>query len=167
VTWLARWKASGLSYDVLRLALWPGAPALDVRLMEIVESLSRFAVADQDRHDLGTLDDVDDTDRELYLHWSDGWAEGDQIRELVSRAGVDDPEQQVQQIAFLQTATPESILRTASEAASLDLAAFIYRFRVAAGQYQEPMNETFLTYPLGLVRIVVRELHRWRLSQSG
>lgn len=167
VAWIAYWKAAGLTYDVLRVALWPSTPTLDDRLGDVARSLKAFAVADQDRHDLGTLDDVDDEDLDLYMAWSDGRATDEQIRELVSRAGARGPQELDHHTSFLRAATPDEILETARLASTLDLTKFIGRFRIAAGQYQEYVNEAFLAYPLGLVRIIVRELHRWRVSETA
>src|SRR4029077_1528378 len=58
--WLSRWQYDTLTYDVLRLAMWPFTPEIERdRPAEVRKSIAAFLGQDEDFHARKVMDDAD------------------------------------------------------------------------------------------------------------
>ncbi|MDA1004467.1 MAG: hypothetical protein O3B31_14170 [Chloroflexi bacterium] len=174
VAWLSYWKAARISYDALRLALWPFAPEMDARLADVRASLQRFLRQDEQFQDeVMTNSLLSDSDRSLpaaYQSVLDGEGSRADRRQLLLDAGLspDDPTF-APQLEFLTDLTFDKVTVTVTLVDEELLLRFITAFRKLQDTpvSRELMETAFLESPLGLARIVVREVHRFRLMQGG
>jgi len=167
VAWLSRWLAASLTYDALRLALWRRARELDDRLDDVMESAARFLEQDQEYHDrVLELPDLDDELVNAYLDVVyDGRVTQEGRRILLADAGVepDDPGM-AEARKFLPHLNFDGMQKAWAEVPDGVLRDYVASLRAIP---DPRLAAAFWDSPLGLARIVVRELHRFRLRRES
>lgn len=169
VAWISRWLTDALTYDAIRLAIWPWTRELELdRPEQLAESIGRFLVHDRDFHDITWAAQSPATQEELdpYFSLIGGDHRPGPVAGSLDIAGVmhSDPAFAEHKALFGRLSFDE-LLSTASTTDTEELVAFITAFR---SQLPEAtLTSIFWDSPLGLARIVVRELHRFRLLREG
>ncbi len=163
--WLSRWQRGTLSYDALRLAMWPSTPALEAeRPREVLVSVRAFFRQDQDFHDrklgdFGWLEDplVDD----YYAVVLAGESNHEQRVRLLIDAGLprDDPDFE-RTAEFLKHLNFPTMRRVFDSIVEDDLRAFMAGFRTRFAGQADKLVDIFWSDPLHLARVVIRELFR-------
>jgi hypothetical protein len=164
--WIARWHADTLSYDALRLALWPWNRELDDRPADMLKAIRTFVRQDQDFHYRveETLDDevLDEVDPYLTL-----MRDGDKSmvpRVLAGTGGPSIANTFSRDADFIARLSFRSLIDVESTDAELP-GRYIEAFRSSIDRGR--VIDLFWNAPLALARIVVREFLRFRLAEGG
>jgi hypothetical protein len=165
--WIARWHADTLSYDVLRLALWPWTPELERdRAADLLAAIPTFVRQDEDFHDRleATLSE---TDLEAVDPYVTLMREGQSglAAEVLRRAGVKHGSDAMQKQQPFVAQLSFGVLKE-MPLDERDLVGFIRSLRTGLAQRQLTLIELFWNGPLSLARIVVREFLRYRLGTN-
>lgn len=168
VAWVSRWLTDSLTYDVLRLAIWPWTSELERNRIEMVRgSIGAFLAQDQDFHartwEKG-LSEAEQDELDPYLNLMDGDHRSGLVSATLSRAGItpDHPRLRRHE-ALVRRLSFDELLETAQGVMDEELSAFISRVRTSDAD----LRPLFWDSPLTLARILVRELHRAHLDAGG
>jgi hypothetical protein len=171
VAWISRWLSGTLTYDGLRLAIWPWTPSLEQeRAPMIINSVRRFLIQDRDFHDRALAEIETEVLGELdpYI----GLMEGDHRDAVVARAldiagvGAANPSRAQHEVFFRHLGFTD-LTATAASLVESDIAEFITAWRASTADQIDRVTTIFWTSPIGLARILIRELHRYRLIREG
>lgn len=170
VAWISRWLSDSLTYDALRFALWPWTPELERdRPGQLIASLARFLVQDRQYHEVmwETLPDHVREELDPYLWLMDGDARPEIVRAALKGAGIGPTHPGAEPHArFVAHLSFDALSGTAARVTEAALRDFITAFRSGFSE-PEKLITIFWDSPLGLSRIVIRELYRHRLRKAG
>jgi hypothetical protein len=170
VAWISRWLADTLTYDGIRLAIWPWTRELDDERIEMVrDSLSSFLAADRVFHDVVWEELPTEAQDELdpYFSLISGDERSEIVRGALDIAGVAHEVDRERHAALFRRLSFDELEQTANETTPDELRAFIGSFRSGLGDREPIITTIFWNSPIGLVRILIRELHRYRLAVRG
>lgn len=170
VAWISRWLADTLTYDAIRLAIWPWTRELDEERIEMVrDSLSGFLAADVDFHDVvwEALPTEAQVELDPYFSLITGGDRAAIVRGALDIAGVADGVDRERHGALFRHLNFDELLETANTTTADELKAFIGSFRSSLADRESVLTTIFWNSPIGLARILIRELHRYRLTTRG
>jgi hypothetical protein len=170
--WVARWLTDSLTYDAIRLALWPWTRTLERdRIDEVVRSLKAFVAQDRDYHDrLSAVPSIQANPGAVaYAALMSGDTDPAILDATVaglkdSRTGLGLPPRdpryrdirgRIGQLSF--DALEEDLARVDPVTAR----SYIAAFRESLAAHEQVLTAMFWDSPLSLARIVVRELFFW------
>jgi hypothetical protein len=170
VAWISRWLADTLTYDGIRLAIWPWTRELDEERIEMIrDSLSGFLAADRSFHAIVwealSPEAQDELDPYLLLIFGDDRPAI--VRGALDIAGVAHEVDRESHAALFRRLSFDELEQTANETTPDELRAFIGSFRSGLADRESTMTTIFWNSPIGLARILIRELHRYRLAVRG
>lgn len=173
VGWMSHWLAATLTYDVLRLAIWPWTPAFDTeRARDVIESLQKFLRQDEhfQRRVMASTNVDEEPDARTYADVvlsPDG--ELSTRGELLQASGAPDFNSRafIDNIVFTRFLNFADMRETADAVTPDELGEFITQFRAAPADQQSLYVDIFWDSPLALARIIVRGLHRYKLTKEG
>jgi hypothetical protein len=182
VAWMSRWRGHTLSYDALRLAIWPWTRAFESeRVADLRASVERFLRQDEKIHRLayGILSGVDE------VNTIEQYQEGDENRIYIDLLlyGVTDRRSLAKlvksvlpnasaadvrrELPFLAKVEFSPMQESLSEVSGELLTQFISAFRTHRIEMERIQGGDFWNNPLDLARLVIRELYRVVLTARG
>ena len=163
--WMARWLTDSLTYDALRLALWPWTRALEEeRLDEVVASVRAFIAQDRAYHDrLAEVPSIGtDPGAAAYAALMAGDTDPVVLDATLGdiKVGPRDPRYQdihgrIGQLSF------DALEQDLAQVDPTSARSFMAAFRASLAPRERTMTTIFWDSPLALARIVVRELFFW------
>jgi hypothetical protein len=167
VAWLARWQVATLSYDALRLAIWPWTRRLesDRRICDVMMSIRRFVQQDREFHDRTWQDTLTRTEMGEVEAYNDLLMDGrsSAAPEVLAEAGHPQGSDGFRRnIEFVRTLSWKALQEMNLE--TMDLAAYMAWFRATVRE--DDLITTFWDAPLSLARIVVREVLRYQMEMT-
>lgn len=174
VAWISHWLASTLTYDALRIAIWPWTPAFDSeRIDDVSASLVKFLRQDE-AFQRAVVDHTNlDAHPEMRAYsdvvFSDDDAPLSIRRELLEASGAPDINSPpfIDNIVFMKWLNFPDMHRMAEMVTPEVLREFIAQFRIGSAEREQLYVGIFWESPLGLARTIVRELHRFALMKEG
>lgn len=171
VAWISRWLADSLTYDILRLAIWPWTRELDHDRVDMVrDSMAGFLVTDRAYHDVvwEALPSADADAMDPYFLLVGGDPRGVNVDGSLDIAGIatNDPRRGTQ-AEFFRLLSFDELEATVRDVHPDELRTFIEVFRGNLADREQLMTQIFWSSPLGLARILLRELHRYQLTKRG
>jgi hypothetical protein len=185
VAWISRWISAGLTYDVLRLALWWSTPDLDGdrRIGEVQASLQRCLEQDRKWHSVQlNFDDLTADAKEESLDrmpegtesriYTDvvvmGESRDDERRAAVKGSLPNSPPSEVEsQLPFFERMNFDDMEETMATISTDLLRESIAAFRASTTSRCDELISLFWGSPLDLARVITRETHRYALLESG
>ncbi len=173
VAWISYWRNRRLTYDTLRLAMWPWKPTTfdRQRLRDVLASLRRFVVWDERFEDavLQRAEAAGERDAELdsyaaVLFAADRPSKREREHVLEFSPLSPDHPGYATTVQFLERLTFEDMKGTIWALREDDLRAFIRAFREAMAPHDARLQNDLWEDPLRIARIVVRNAHRYWLK---
>jgi hypothetical protein len=179
VAWIARWRGLGLSFDTLRLALWPWTPELDGKpLADVLSSLRRFVAEDERLHQKGyglprDREEYriperypDGSDNRAYIELVNyGDTDTDRTRRAIRGSDPDLSGREIESlIPFVGTLSIPALHSAFTNITVETLRHFIPTFRQKSPDDRDFLTLAFLHNPLDLVRLIVRQLYRFSIG---
>ena len=172
VAWLARWLADSLTYDALRLCLWPWTRELEAdRSDDLVASVRRFLAQDRGYHDrvIERLQEGHDNELEKaidYVALMFGDASTPTVDHAMESAGIrPGAERHATLEPFVRHLGFEPMGRRFASLTEPDILVFGARLR-GNHQLERALIDIFWSSPLALGRVLVRELY-WYLLEAN
>jgi len=160
VAWIAHWLTATLTYDVLRLAIWPWTPELERdRADKLARSAQRFLAQDRAYHD-SVLESMDEARRDRFDPYVALIYDGDVTHELIAAMSASD----VGNEAFLHRLNFKAMSASMGALTPSTLSNYAVAFRTSLADRHGDLVALFWDSPLTLSRIVVRELHRFMIE---
>ena len=173
VAWMSRWLAAGLTYDAVRLALWPRTPELELqRPADVSASVARFLLQDEKRHD-SLLSPGGPWQKDAALTAYEeaiviGEPGSQSVARLLTSTGLKEGDPNFSYYReFFRHLTLDKMQTHLSALPAEALQRFITEFRISTAADRETYEEIYWSNALGLTRIVVRRLYRFVLIEKG
>ncbi len=173
VAWISYWRNRRLTYDTLRLAMWPWKHTFDrERLTDVLASLRRFVVWDEKFQSAvlhkaersGTRNEELDAYASVLFAWDEPPIEEHRDRLLRSTPLPREHPEYESTREFLTHLTFDELQKTTARLKTEDVAIFIQTFRQRMGPHQQRLSDELWEDPLRVARIVVRNLQRYALA---
>jgi hypothetical protein len=183
VAWISRWISAQLTYDVLRLAIWPWTVDLDLLAAEMRSSLQRFL--QQDRKYTYLVLGIDDRTADGLERTLARMREGTPIRlytDIVVLGESSDQERRSAlaqslptsstseveyQLPFFERMNFDDMEETMATISPELLRESIAAFRASTATRSDDVVGLFWDKPLTLARVITRETHRYALLKHG
>ena len=157
VAWIGRWHTATLTYEVLRLALWPWTPEIERdQADQLARSVARFLAQDRIYHD-AVLEVMDEPLRDQFDPYMALIYDGEVTPELTAAIGASEGANQ----SFLRRLNFDAMSAALDDVAPSVLSAYIAAFRSSLADRHAELIRLFWDSPLTLSRVVVRELYRF------
>ncbi len=172
VAWIGTWLLQSLTYDVLRLAMWPWTPELGrERAKDLRRSLRRFIDQDRDFTDKKLLKEPALEEDEIADAYEDvvvtGGGSQAARQKLLIDAGMETTHPRFSAtLELLEHLNFGELIATSDEVTDSELAEFMASMRPQM-VLSHQLDDSLWFEPLGVARIVVRELHRAFLFRRG
>lgn len=165
VAWMSRWMNDRLTYDILRLAIWPRNPMFEQqRAADVAKSIKLFLAQDERFHDAVLVMHGHSRDSALWAYEGILMAESPTeaerrlvLQKLAPNGGASD------EVALerLRRASFDAMHETLDNVLPDILPDFIRGFRAATHKEHRQLSDTFWKNPPDLARTIVGALHTY------
>lgn len=171
VAWLSRWLANSLTYDVLRVALWPWTLELedDAHVDQLIDSVARVLVQDRDYHDrrLTAMSLKEQAELDPYVALMYGDPSPRSARAVLRDAGLDSgAENYGRRLSLVMQLGFEPMQAAFERSTPSDVRAFSKRLR-AKEDREKRLTDIFWASPIALARMLLREFYAYHIEMNS